>query len=90
MVMKQILVMNMSNEFIVMMLTLRNAPTTSFSLMNNVSHGFLNDFLVVYLDDIVVYSNTFVKHLMHFWRVFERPLRKARKRAILVFKRLGS
>lgn len=40
--------------------------------MNDVLYDFLNDFLVVYLDDIVIYSKTFEKHMNHFRLVFQK------------------
>ena len=44
---------------------LTNAPTTFCNLMNDVLYDFLDDFIVGYLDDIVIYSKTFDDHLMH-------------------------
>src|SRR6266498_3013466 len=38
--------------------------------MNYVLHDYLNDFVVVYLDDILVYSDTFEKYLAHLRKVF--------------------
>ena len=45
-------------EFLAMPLGLTNAPTTFCTLMNQVFHEYLNKFVVVYLDEIVVYSST--------------------------------
>ncbi len=49
---------------------LTNAPATFQKLMNYVLHDYLNDFVVVYLDDILVYSDTFKEHLAHLKKVF--------------------
>ena len=49
---------------------LTNAPATFQRLMNYVLHNYLNDFVVVYLDDILVCSDTFEEHLVHLKKVF--------------------
>lgn len=42
-----------------------NAPSTFSNLMNNFFHDFIDNFVVVYLNDIVVYSETEEEHLRH-------------------------
>ena len=42
--------------FFVMPFGLTNAPATFCKLMNDVLYEFLDDFLVMYLDNIVVFS----------------------------------
>jgi hypothetical protein len=59
-------------RFIVMPFGLCNAPATFQRLMNEVLEGILWDFVVVYLDDLNVYSATFDQHLEHLRAVFER------------------
>src|SRR6266496_4945951 len=49
---------------------LTNASVTFQRLMNYILHDYLNDFVVVYLDDILVCSDTFEKHLAHIRKVF--------------------
>ncbi|KAL0449360.1 UNVERIFIED_CONTAM: Retrovirus-related Pol polyprotein from transposon.6 [Sesamum latifolium] len=49
-----------------------NAPATFSTLMNQVLHGFLDEFVVVYLDDIVVYSGTLAEHVEHLRQVLMR------------------
>src|SRR6266545_7454759 len=47
-----------------------NAPATFQRLINYVLYDYLNNFVVVYLDDILVCSDTFEEHLAHIRKVF--------------------
>lgn len=49
---------------------LTNAPATFCTLMNRIFQPYLDQFVVVYLDDIVVYSNTLAEHAEHLRVVF--------------------
>lgn len=61
-----------SYEFLVMPFGLTNAPTTFCNLMNNVLFEYLDDFVVVYLDDIVIYSCSLEEYLIHLKVVLSR------------------
>jgi hypothetical protein len=45
-------------EFIVMPFDLTNAPAAFMEAMNRMLHEFLDDFVVMFLDDIMIYSKT--------------------------------
>jgi len=60
-----------SFEFLIMPFELCNVPTTFCTLMNDVLHLYLDSFVVVYLDDIVVYSVNMEDHKTHLALVFE-------------------
>src|SRR6266511_2193043 len=53
-----------------MLFELTNASATFQRLINYVLHNYLNDFVVVYLDDILVCSDTFEEYLTHLRKVF--------------------
>ena len=50
---------------------LTNAPATFMKLMNNVLRSYLGKFVVVFLDDILIYSRTREEHLEHLRKVFQ-------------------
>src|SRR6185369_1716846 len=62
-------------EFLVMPFGLTNAPATFMTLMNDVFHEYLDNFVIIYLDDILVYSHTKKEHINHL-RVVLKTLRK--------------
>src|SRR6266511_4585820 len=63
-------------EYNVMPFGLKGAPATFQRLMTKVLGPYLYDFVMVYLDDIIIFSQTMEEHLQHMRKVLE-ALRQA-------------
>ena len=57
-------------EYIVMFFDLCNAFEIFQSFINVILHEYLNDFCINYMNDILIYSKTKKKHIVHVLKVF--------------------
>ena len=58
-------------EFLVMSFRLTNAPTAFMDLMNCVFRPYLDRFIIVFIDDILVYSRSELEHERHLGLVLQ-------------------
>jgi hypothetical protein len=58
-------------EWLVMPFGLCNAPTTFMRVMNDVFRPYIDDFVIIYLDDILIFSRRWEDHIKHVKKVFE-------------------
>ncbi len=69
-------------EYTVMLFGLKNAPATFQRLINDTLREYLDDFVITYLDDILIYSDDLETHRSHVHKVLE----KLNERALYVKK----
>ena len=60
----------------VMPFGLCNAHTTFMRVMNDVFRPFIDDFVIVYLDDILIFSRTWEEHVKHVKHVLDILVRE--------------
>jgi hypothetical protein len=54
-----------SYEFLVMPFELWNAPSMFMTFINSIFHEKLDEFVIIYIDDILMYYKTAIKHVKH-------------------------
>ena len=52
-------------EFLMMPFGLKNAPATFMDLMIRVFHPYLDQFVIIFINDILVYSKKVEEHAFH-------------------------
>eukprot|EP00253_Pinus_taeda_P009984 PITA_09984 len=58
-------------EFVVLPFGLTNSPATFMCLMNSIFHQYLDRFVLIFIDDILVYSRTIEEHQEHLRKVLQ-------------------
>jgi len=58
-------------EYLVIPFGLTNAPISYQNFINNILRKYLDDFMVAYLDDILIYFKTLEKHIKHVIKILE-------------------
>ena len=59
-------------KYHVLSFSLMNRSASYQYYMNNILLPFLNDFVQVYLNDIIIYSKIWKKHTQHVWTVLQK------------------
>ena len=58
-------------KFLIMPFGLTNAPAIFMDRMNRVFHSYLDQFVIIFIDDILVYSRNVEEHAHHFRTVLQ-------------------
>jgi hypothetical protein len=63
-------------EFLVMSFELTNAPAVFMDMTNRVFHDYMDQFAIVFIDNILIYSRTLEEHEEHLRKALERLRRE--------------
>ena len=74
-------------EWLVMPFVLRNAPNMFMHLMNEMLKEFIGKFVIVYLDDILIFNKTKEEHFRHVRYVLEKLQQNRSLRKCFFFKK---
>lgn len=61
-----------SFEFVVIPFGLCNAPSTFTMLMNIIFREYMGEYVIVYIDDIFIYSDLLETHFENLWQMFKK------------------
>jgi len=57
-------------EYVIMPFGVTNAPALFLNYMKKIFRPFLDKFVVIFIDDILIYSRTHEKHAKHLRKIF--------------------
>lgn len=70
---------NSHTEYLTMSISLTNAPTTFQLFINDILRDILEQYVVAYLDNTLIFSDNAKKHTKHVHSIMKKPLRYLRK-----------
>ncbi len=56
-------------KYIIMLFELKNASVIFQRLINNILREYLNDFVIIYLNNILIYSDNLKMHCKHVYKI---------------------
>lgn len=70
-------------DFLVMPFGLTNSPIVFMNLMNRVCNLYIDKFVIVFIDDILIYSQTKEEHGQHLYLILETAKKRENVRKVL-------
>lgn len=59
-------------KYLILFFELTNKSSTFQNFMNDILMKYLNEFVIIYFDDILIYSNNFKEHKNHVQKIFQK------------------